>query len=173
MPEGLPFSVVDRRMKKKAIGVLINTSYLRLGLKDTVIFADQVMYTGFHYAMKSGVSIGIDDLVIPPVKAEIIESAEAEVTEINQQFQSGLVTAGEKYNKVIDIWSRVNENLSREMMANLSKDTVINAKGEEEEQSSFNSVFMMADSGARGSAAQIRQLAGRRGLMARTTVPTL
>jgi DNA-directed RNA polymerase subunit beta' len=117
--------------------------------------------------MKSGVSIGINDMEIPPVKAEIIEAAEAEVNEINQQFQSGLVTAGEKYNKVIDIWSRVNENLSREMMANLSKDTVINAEGVEEEQDSFNSVFMMADSGARGSAAQIRQLAGMRGLMAR------
>jgi DNA-directed RNA polymerase subunit beta' len=125
------------------------------------------MYTGFHYAMKSGVSIGINDMEIPPVKAEIIEAAEAEVNEINQQFQSGLVTAGEKYNKVIDIWSRVNENLSREMMANLSKDTVVNAEGVEEEQDSFNSVFMMADSGARGSAAQIRQLAGMRGLMAR------
>jgi DNA-directed RNA polymerase subunit beta' len=117
--------------------------------------------------MKSGVSIGINDMEIPPVKAEIIEAAEAEVNEINQQFQSGLVTAGEKYNKVIDIWSRVNENLSREMMANLSKDTVVNAEGVEEEQDSFNSVFMMADSGARGSAAQIRQLAGMRGLMAR------
>jgi DNA-directed RNA polymerase subunit beta' len=125
------------------------------------------MYTGFHYAMKSGVSIGINDMEIPPEKVEIIEEAEAEVNEINQQFQSGLVTAGEKYNKVIDIWSRVNENLSRKMMENLSKETVVNAEGVEEEQPSFNSVFMMADSGARGSAAQIRQLAGMRGLMAR------
>ncbi|MEL0642404.1 DNA-directed RNA polymerase subunit beta' [Pseudoalteromonas aliena] len=167
LPKGMPFESINQALGKKQISGLLNECYRRLGLKDTVIFADQVMYTGFHYAMKSGVSIGIDDLVIPPVKAQIIESAEAEVTEINQQFQSGLVTAGEKYNKVIDIWSRVNENLSREMMANLSKDTVINAKGEEEEQPSFNSVFMMADSGARGSAAQIRQLAGMRGLMAR------
>ncbi|WP_404342263.1 DNA-directed RNA polymerase subunit beta' [Pseudoalteromonas mariniglutinosa] len=167
LPTGMPFELINQALGKKQISGLLNECYRRLGLKDTVIFADQVMYTGFHYAMKSGVSIGIDDLVIPPVKAEIIEAAEAEVTEINQQFQSGLVTAGEKYNKVIDIWSRVNENLSREMMANLSKDTVINAKGEEEEQASFNSVFMMADSGARGSAAQIRQLAGMRGLMAR------
>jgi DNA-directed RNA polymerase subunit beta' len=167
LPEGLPFELINKALGKKQISNLLNECYRRLGLKDTVIFADQVMYTGFHYAMKSGVSIGINDLVIPPVKAEIIDNAEAEVNEINQQFQSGLVTAGEKYNKVIDIWSRVNENLSREMMANLSKDTVINAKGEEEEQPSFNSVFMMADSGARGSAAQIRQLAGMRGLMAR------
>jgi DNA-directed RNA polymerase subunit beta' len=167
LPKGMPFESINQALGKKQISGLLNECYRRLGLKDTVVFADQVMYTGFHYAMKSGVSIGIDDLVIPPVKASIIESAEAEVTEINQQFQSGLVTAGEKYNKVIDIWSRVNENLSREMMANLSKDTVINAKGEEEEQPSFNSVFMMADSGARGSAAQIRQLAGMRGLMAR------
>lgn len=167
LPKGMPFESINQALGKKQISSLLNECYRRLGLKDTVIFADQVMYTGFHYAMKSGVSIGIDDLVIPPVKAQIIEAAEAEVTEINQQFQSGLVTAGEKYNKVIDIWSRVNENLSREMMANLSKDTVINAQGEEEEQPSFNSVFMMADSGARGSAAQIRQLAGMRGLMAR------
>ena len=167
LPKGMPFASINQPLGKKQISGLLNECYRRLGLKDTVIFADQVMYTGFHYAMKSGVSIGIDDLVIPPIKAQIIESAEAEVTEINQQFQSGLVTAGEKYNKVIDIWSRVNENLSREMMANLSKDTVINAKGEEVEQPSFNSVFMMADSGARGSAAQIRQLAGMRGLMAR------
>ncbi len=167
MPKGLPFELVNKAMGKKQISGLLNECYRRLGLKDTVVFADQVMYTGFHYAMKSGVSIGINDMEIPPVKAEIIEAAEAEVNEINQQFQSGLVTAGEKYNKVIDIWSRVNENLSREMMANLSKDTVINAEGVEEEQDSFNSVFMMADSGARGSAAQIRQLAGMRGLMAR------
>jgi len=167
LPKGMPYESINQALGKKQISGLINECYRRLGLKDTVMFADQIMYTGFHYAMKSGVSIGIDDLVIPPVKASIIESAEAEVTEINQQFQSGLVTAGEKYNKVIDIWSRVNENLSREMMANLSKDTVINAQGEEGEQPSFNSVFMMADSGARGSAAQIRQLAGMRGLMAR------
>lgn len=167
MPKGLPFELVNKALGKKQISGLLNECYRRLGLKDTVIFADQVMYTGFHYAMKSGVSIGINDMEIPPVKAEIIEAAEAEVNEINQQFQSGLVTAGEKYNKVIDIWSRVNENLSREMMANLSKDTVVNAEGVEEEQDSFNSVFMMADSGARGSAAQIRQLAGMRGLMAR------
>ncbi|TMP26488.1 DNA-directed RNA polymerase subunit beta' [Pseudoalteromonas rubra] len=167
MPTGLPFELINRTLGKKQISGLLNECYRRLGLKDTVIFADQVMYTGFHYAMKSGVSIGINDMEIPPTKVGIIEAAEAEVTEINQQFQSGLVTAGEKYNKVIDIWSRVNENLSREMMANLSKDTVVNAKGEEEEQDSFNSVFMMADSGARGSAAQIRQLAGMRGLMAR------
>ncbi|ATC96184.1 DNA-directed RNA polymerase subunit beta' [Pseudoalteromonas tunicata] len=167
LPKGMPFELINRAMGKKQISGLLNECYRRLGLKDTVIFADQVMYTGFHYAMKSGVSIGINDLVIPPVKAEIIKAAEDEVSEINQQFQSGLVTAGEKYNKVIDIWSRVNENLSRAMMENLSKDTVINAKGEEELQDSFNSVFMMADSGARGSAAQIRQLAGMRGLMAR------
>ncbi|MFY8274413.1 DNA-directed RNA polymerase subunit beta' [Pseudoalteromonas sp. SSDWG2] len=167
MPKGLPFELVNRALGKKQISGMLNECYRLLGLKDTVIFADQVMYTGFHYAMKSGVSIGINDMEIPPVKAEIIEAAEEEVAEINQQFQSGLVTAGEKYNKVIDIWSRVNENLSREMMANLSKDTVVNAEGQEEEQDSFNSVFMMADSGARGSAAQIRQLAGMRGLMAR------
>ena len=167
LPKGLPFFLINNPMGKKQISHLLNECYRRLGLKDTVIFADQIMYTGFHYAMKSGVSIGIDDLEIPPTKPEIIGAAEDEVSEINQQFQSGLVTAGEKYNKVIDIWSRVNEKLSRAMMDNLSKDDVVTAQGETVQQDSFNSVFMMADSGARGSAAQIRQLSGMRGLMAR------
>jgi DNA-directed RNA polymerase subunit beta' len=167
LPEGLPFSTIDQAMGKKPISAMLNTCYRKLGLKTTVIFADQVMYTGFHYAMLAGASVGINDMVIPDDKKTIIEAAEAEVTEINEQFQSGLVTAGEKYNKVIDIWSSANEKVSKAMMDNLSTETVINAKGEEEVQPSFNSIFMMADSGARGSAAQIRQLAGMRGLMAK------
>ena len=138
-----------------------------LGIKDTVIFADQLMYTGFEYATLSGASVGIDDMVIPDAKKVLVEEAEAEVLEIQEQFQAGLVTAGERYNKVIDIWASANEQVAKAMMENLSKETVLTAKGEEATQDSFNSVYMMADSGARGSAAQIRQLAGMRGLMAK------
>jgi len=166
-PKGLPYDLIDRPLGKKPISKLINHAYRNLGLKQTVIFADQIMYTGFHYAMIAGCSVGIDDMVIPDAKYTIIEDSEAEVAEIQAQFEQGLVTAGEKYNKVIDIWSSANEKVSKAMMDNLSKETVINAKGEPEEQDSFNSIFMMADSGARGSAAQIRQLAGMRGLMAK------
>ncbi|WP_108649134.1 DNA-directed RNA polymerase subunit beta' [Dongshaea marina] len=167
MPKGLPFELVDCALGKKQISNLVNNSYRALGLKDTVIFADQLMYTGFQYATLSGVSVGINDMVIPAAKKEIIEAAEAEVTEIQDQFQSGLVTAGERYNKVIDIWASANEKVSKAMMDNLSKDLVTDRDGNEVEQDSFNSIFMMADSGARGSAAQIRQLAGMRGLMAK------
>jgi len=167
MPKGLPFELIDQPMGKKPIARMLNLAYRDLGLKDTVIFADQVMYTGFHYAMVSGASVGINDMVIPDAKKEIVEAAEEEVAEIQEQFESGLVTAGEKYNKVIDIWSTANEKVSKAMMENLSKEVVTNKDGKEEEQASFNSIFMMADSGARGSPAQIRQLAGMRGLMAK------
>ena len=167
LPKGLPFEIINQAMGKKQISKLLNECYRTLGLKDTVIAADQIMYTGFHYAMIAGASVGIDDMVIPDAKKDIIEGAEAEVIEIQEQFQNGLVTAGERYNKVIDIWSNANEKVARAMMDNLKTDTVINRDGEEEEQASFNSVYMMADSGARGSAAQIRQLAGMRGLMAK------
>ena len=166
-PKGLPYEVIDQPLAKKAISKLINHAYRNLGLKDTVIFADHIMYTGFHYAMVAGASVGIDDMVIPDAKYTIIDESEAEVAEIQAQFDQGLVTAGEKYNKVIDIWSSANEKVSKAMMDNLSKEMVKNKDGEMEEQDSFNSIFMMADSGARGSAAQIRQLAGMRGLMAK------
>ena len=167
VPTGLPFSLVNQAMKKKAISNLLNSCYRRVGLKETVIFADQMMYMGFSYATISGTSIGVNDFVIPPDKPEIINAAHEEVREIESQFASGLVTQGEKYNKAIDIWSRANEKLAKRMMENLKSDTVINKQGKKEEQESFNSVYMMADSGARGSAAQIRQLAGMRGLMAK------
>ena len=167
VPDGLPFELVNQAMKKKAISRLLNACYRNVGLKETVIFADQMMYMGFSYATISGASIGVNDFVIPPEKGQIIDEAYAEVREIENQFASGLVTQGEKYNKVIDIWSRANEVLAKRMMDNLKTDLVINRDGEEEEQESFNSVYMMADSGARGSAAQIRQLAGMRGLMAK------
>nr|WP_283103835.1 DNA-directed RNA polymerase subunit beta' [Shewanella gelidii] len=167
LPKGLSYDLVNQNMGKKQISKLLNTCYRQLGLKDTVIFADQLMYTGFHFATISGASVGIDDMVIPEEKYTLVADAEAEVLEIQEQFQSGLVTAGERYNKVIDIWASANEKVSKAMMENLSSETVINRQGEPEKQESFNSIYMMADSGARGSAAQIRQLAGMRGLMAK------
>jgi len=166
-PKGLPYDLIDQPLGKKPISKLINHAYRNLGLKETVIFADQIMYTGFHYAMIAGCSVGIDDMVVPDAKYTIIEESEEEVSEIQSQFEQGLVTQGEKYNKVIDIWSSANEKISKAMMDNLSKETVTNRDGNPEEQDSFNSIYMMADSGARGSAAQIRQLAGMRGLMAK------
>ncbi len=167
VPKGLPFSVIDRSMTKKAIGDLVNVSYRRLGLKDTVIFADQLMYLGFSQATKSGASVGVDDMAIPESKADILAKAEAEVEEIATQYAQGLVTDGERYNKIIDIWSRTNDQIAKAMMDGLGSDTVVDAEGKEVEQQSMNSIYMMADSGARGSAAQIRQLAGMRGLMAK------
>ncbi|KGQ69614.1 DNA-directed RNA polymerase subunit beta' [Chelonobacter oris] len=166
-PKGMPFELFNQTLGKKAISRLINACYRLLGMKASVIFADQIMYTGFAYAARSGASVGIDDMVIPEQKHEIISAAESEVEEIQEQFQSGLVTAGERYNKVIDIWAAANERVAKAMMDNLSTEEVVNRDGELEKQASFNSIFMMADSGARGSAAQIRQLAGMRGLMAR------
>lgn len=167
VPDGLPFELVNQKMTKKAISNLINRAYRSLGLKETVIFADQLMYAGFNYATLSGASVGIDDMEIPQQKKDIIESAEQEIREIEEQFASGLVTHGERYNKVVDIWSHTNEQVAKAMMDNLSHENVIDAEGNEVKQESFNSIFMMADSGARGSAAQIRQLAGMRGLMAK------
>ncbi|CAL4318084.1 DNA-directed RNA polymerase subunit beta' [Buchnera aphidicola (Protaphis terricola)] len=167
VPKGLPFHIVNQTLGKKDISKMLNICYRILGLKPTVTFADQIMYTGFAYAARSGASVGINDMVIPEKKINIINEAEIEVAEIQEQFQSGLVTAGERYNKVIDIWAAANERVAKAMMKNLSTELVKNKKGKLKKQISFNSIFMMADSGARGSAAQIRQLAGMRGLMAK------
>ncbi|MFT3791411.1 MAG: DNA-directed RNA polymerase subunit beta' [Rudaea sp.] len=167
IPEGLPFELVNIELTKKAIGRLINQCYRRLGIKDTVVFADKLMYTGFHYATRAGISIGIDDMKIPAEKAGILEEAETEVSEIQEQFASGLVTAGERYNKVVDIWSRTNEKIAAAMMKGIGFDKVKTADGKAVDQKSMNSLYIMADSGARGSQAQIRQLAGMRGLMAK------
>jgi DNA-directed RNA polymerase subunit beta' len=175
VPDGLSYELVNKPMVKKSISNLINTCYRDAGLKDTVIFADQLMYMGYHYATVSGISIGFNDFEIPPEKYELVDAASEEVKDIETQYASGLLTQGEKYNKVIDIWSRANDKVSKAMMDRLSKEQVIGpdgkpVKGEDGEdlmQESFNSVYMMADSGARGSAAQIRQLAGMRGLMAK------
>jgi len=167
IPEGLSFDIVNQDMTKKAISGTINACYRQLGLKDTVIFADRLMYTGFHYATRASVSFGIDDIVIPEQKTKIVASADREVKEIQDQYASGLVTNGERYNKVVDIWSRANDQVAKAMMEKLGSEEATDLKGQKHRQKSFNSIFMMADSGARGSAAQIRQLAGMRGLMAK------
>jgi DNA-directed RNA polymerase subunit beta' len=167
VPAGLPFGEINQAMGKKAISALINTCYRNVGLKETVVFADQLMYMGFSYATKAGVSIGVDDMVVPEEKKPILEQAEIAVKEIENQYNSGLVTKGERYNKVVDIWSHTNEQVAKAMMTKLGTDTVTDVEGNKVEQQSFNSIYMMADSGARGSAAQIRQLAGMRGLMAK------
>ncbi len=167
LPEGMPFDNVNQNMNKKAISRLINICYRQVGLKETVVLADQLMYTGFAYATRSGVSIGVDDMVVPDDKGKIIDAAEEEVKEIENQYASGLVTNGERYNKVVDIWSHTNDQVAKAMMDKLGTELVKNAEGKLVKQPSFNSIYMMADSGARGSAAQIRQLAGMRGLMAK------
>ncbi|MDX1252045.1 MAG: DNA-directed RNA polymerase subunit beta' [Gammaproteobacteria bacterium] len=167
LPEGLPFELVNQNMTKKTISRLLNSCYRQLGLKEAVIFADRLMYTGFSYATRAGVSIGVDDMVVPDQKADIIDAAEQEVKEIENQYVSGLVTNGERYNKVVDIWSHTNDQVAKAMMDKLGTEIVKDAQGKEAKQPSFNSIYMMADSGARGSAAQIRQLAGMRGLMAK------
>ncbi len=167
LPVGLPFALVNTELTKKNISRLINACYRLLGLKETVVFADKLMYMGFHYATRAGMSIGIDDMKIPVEKKGILEEAEKEVVEIQEQYQSGLVTAGERYNKVVDIWSRTNERVAKAMMDGIGIDKVTNVDGVVVDQKSMNSLYIMADSGARGSAAQIRQLAGMRGLMAR------
>jgi DNA-directed RNA polymerase subunit beta' len=167
LPRGLSFDIINQDMTKKAISACINACYRVLGLKETVIFADQLMYTGFHYATRAAVSFGIDDIVIPDQKTKLVAAADREVKEIQEQYASGLVTNGERYNKVVDIWSRANDQVAKAMMEKLGSEEATDTRGVKQRQKSFNSIFMMADSGARGSAAQIRQLAGMRGLMAK------
>ncbi|TXF13117.1 DNA-directed RNA polymerase subunit beta' [Pelomicrobium methylotrophicum] len=180
LPPGLPFQLIDKPLKKKEISKLINVCFRRCGLRETVIFADKLMYTGFSLATRGGLSICVDDMLVPPQKAEIIAQAEREVQEIEAQYTSGLVTQGERYNKVVDIWGRAADQVAKAMMDQLGQEPVMqwdakkkqwvpmtDKKGNVVTQESFNSIYMMADSGARGSAAQIRQLAGMRGLMAK------
>jgi len=166
-PKEVGFENINKVLNKKLISKLVDISYRKAGLKNTVIFADQLMYLGFDFSTRSGSSIGVNDFVIPEEKAGIIESSEKEVKAIEKQFDSGLVTRGERYNKVIDIWSRANEQVAKAMMEKISTEQAISPDGEEVEQSSFNSVYIYADSGARGSPAQIRQLSGMRGLMSK------
>ena len=167
LPKGLPFSLMNKALKKKEISRLINASFRKCGLKETVVFADKLLQNGFRLATRAGISIAIDDMLVPKEKIGIIERAEKEVKEIEQQYVSGLVTAGERYNKVVDIWGKAGDDVSKVMMAQLAKQKTTDRHGKEVDQESFNSIYMMADSGARGSAAQIRQLAGMRGLMAK------
>ena len=167
LPKGLPFSNLNKALKKKEISKLINVSFRKCGLKETVVFADRLLQSGFRLATKAGISICIDDMLVPQEKHDIISRAQKEVKEIEQQYVSGLVTAGERYNKVVDIWGKSGDEVSKVMMAKLSKESVTDRHGKQVQQESFNSIYMMADSGARGSAAQIRQVAGMRGLMAK------
>tara|TARA_B100001105_G_scaffold226696_1_gene196864 strand:- start:2227 stop:5025 length:2799 start_codon:yes stop_codon:yes gene_type:complete len=167
LPKGLPFSNINKALKKKEISKLINVSFRTCGLKETVVFADKLLQSGFRLATRAGISIAIDDMLVPKEKQGLIDRAEKEVKEIEQQYVSGLVTAGERYNKVVDIWGKTGDEVGKVMMAQLSKQKVQDRHGKEVDQESFNSIYMMADSGARGSAAQIRQLAGMRGLMAK------
>jgi len=167
LPKGLPFSLMNKALKKKEISRLINASFRRCGLRETVIFADKLLQAGFSLATRAGISISIDDMLIPEEKYQVIARAEKEVKEIEQQYASGLVTQGERYNKVVDIWGRAGDEVGKALMNHLSSETVIDRHGNAVRQESFNSIYMMADSGARGSAAQIRQLAGMRGLMAK------
>ncbi|HAG76949.1 MAG TPA: DNA-directed RNA polymerase subunit beta', partial [Thauera sp.] len=167
LPAGLPFSVIDKALKKKEISKLINASFRRCGLRATVIFADKLMQFGYGLATRAGLSIAVKDMLVPNAKHDLIRAAEAEVKEIAQQYTSGLVTDGERYNKVVDIWGRCGDQVAKAMMEQLGSEEVVNREGKTVRQESFNSIYMMADSGARGSAAQIRQLAGMRGLMAK------
>ena len=174
LPAGLPFSTIDKALKKKEISKLINASFRKVGIRETVIFADKLMYTGYSYATKAGISISINDMLVPPQKAQLISDAESEVKEIEDQYTSGLVTQGERYNKVVDIWGRAGDKVADAMMKQLREEdvkdatgNVVQKDGKAVRQESFNAIYMMADSGARGSAAQVRQLAGMRGLMAK------
>ena len=167
LPKGLPFSVLDKPLKKKEISRLINTAFRRCGLKETVVFADKLMQNGYALATRAGISFCSDDMIVPAKKQEIIAEAEKEVKEIETQYTNGLVTQGERYNKVVDIWGRTGDQVAKVMMEQLGHEEVVDRHGKKVKQDSFNSIYMMADSGARGSAAQIRQLAGMRGLMAK------
>ncbi len=175
LPQGLAFSYIDKALKKKEISKLINASFRKVGIRETVIFADRLMYTGYSYATKAGISISINDMLVPPEKEQLISAAEGEVKEIEDQYVSGLVTQGERYNKVVDIWGRAGDKVADAMMKQLREEAVLDVDGKQAKdesgkalrQESFNAIYMMADSGARGSAAQVRQLAGMRGLMAK------
>ena len=167
LPKGLGFEHINKALKKKEISKLINASFRRCGIRDTVIFADQLMYTGFAFSTRAGISICVDDMLVPTKKVDLLASAQKEVKEIEEQYRQGLVTQGERYNKVVDIWGRCGDQVAKAMMEQLGKEKTINREGKEVDQESFNAIYMMADSGARGSVAQIRQLAGMRGLMAK------
>jgi DNA-directed RNA polymerase beta' subunit len=167
VPDGVPFSKCNRDLSKKALGELIDVAYRNCGAKRTVLFADALLQLGFGAATRAGVSICIDDMLIPSSKADILGKAQDEVIETEVQYNDGLITIGEKYNKVVDIWSKVTDEVTKELLSEISVDVIESPDGEQVETASFNSIYMMVDSGARGSTTQIRQLAGMRGLMAK------
>jgi DNA-directed RNA polymerase subunit beta' len=168
VPKKLPFKLVNRVMGKKQLGDLIDSCYRVFGQKETVLLADRLRHLGYSYATKAGISICVDDLLIPKRKGELLEQAQKDVQEIEEQYTEGLITDGERYNKVVDIWAQVSEQIAEEMMSEIGAENVTNEEtGEKKRVPSFNPIFIMADSGARGSAQQIRQLAGMRGLMAK------
>ena len=168
VPKALPFKIVNRVMGKKQLGDLIDSCYRACGQKETVLLADKLRSLGYSYASKAGISICVDDLNIPKRKIELLESAQKDVQEIEEQYTEGLITDGERYNKVVDIWAQVSEQIAEEMMTEIGAEEVENEEtGEKKRVPSFNPIYIMADSGARGSAQQIRQLAGMRGLMAK------
>ena len=167
LPKGLSFDLINKALSKKVVSNLIHVCYRTQELKETVIFADQMMYMGFEFSTKSGISFCSNDMIIPSEKSEMIDKANSQIKDVQQQFASGVVTNGERYNKVIDIWSRTSEEVAKAMMDKVGYDEITDANGKTEKKPSFNSIYMMADSGARGSPAQIRQLAGMRGLMAK------
>jgi DNA-directed RNA polymerase subunit beta' len=167
LPKGMSFEEINKPLKKKEISRLINTSFRKCGLRETVIFADRLLQSGFRLATNAGISVAIDDMLIPSSKERIISEASNKVKEYDKQFMSGLVTNQERYNNVVDIWGAAGDQVGKAMMDELSHVDVLDRNGKTVRQESFNSIYMMADSGARGSAAQIRQLAGMRGLMAK------
>ncbi|MCH9745256.1 MAG: DNA-directed RNA polymerase subunit beta', partial [Proteobacteria bacterium] len=167
LPNGLSFDLINEAISKKVVSNLIHVCYRTQELKETVMFADQMMYMGFQYSTKSGISFCSNDMTIPETKAGMIDDAEAQVKDIQEQYSKGVVTDGERYNKVIDIWSRTSETVAKAMMDEIGFEEFETKDGKTEKLASFNSVYMMADSGARGSPAQMRQLAGMRGLMAK------
>src|SRR6478735_7359224 len=168
VPKQLPFKTVNRVMGKKQLGDLIDSCYRACGQKETVLLADKLRSLGYTYATKAGISICVDDLQIPARKGELLEAAQKDASEIEEQYTEGLITDGERYNKVVDIWAQVSEQIAEEMMSEISSEELVNDEtGEKRKSPSFNPIYIMADSGARGSAQQIRQLAGMRGLMAK------
>jgi DNA-directed RNA polymerase subunit beta' len=167
LPEKMPFAFLNRVMNKKELRILINESYRRLGIKATVILSDRLKDIGYRYATLSGISISMKDMTVPSRKTEIIEKAEKEVKRIDDQYKTGLITDGEKYNKVVDIWAQATETIASEMMREMAVEEIKGRGGETVKATSFNPIFMMSDSGARGSKDQMRQLAGMRGLMAK------
>jgi DNA-directed RNA polymerase subunit beta' len=167
LPAKVPFSVVNKVMNKKELAWLIDYTYRHAGTKETVILADRLKDLGFEYATLAGISVCVNDMIIPVKKEEILGESEKEILEVEKQYTDGLITVGEKYNKVIDVWSKASEDVAREMMDEMSVEYLRDRDNKLIETSSFNPIFIMADSGARGSKDQIRQLAGMRGLMAK------